>query len=201
MRKLIFLPGALGAASFWRPAGDLLPGEWAKVYLAWPGLGTESAVPGVRGIDDLVRLVEAELTDDSTLVAQSMGGVVAVRAALKHPEKVQCLVLVATSGGVDVSGLGGADWRAAYRADHPSAGSWITGDWPDHTAELPSIAARTLLVWGDGDPISPLAVGEHLASLLPNATLRVIAGGTHSLAVDRAQEVADLIAEHLAGSA
>jgi pimeloyl-ACP methyl ester carboxylesterase len=55
-----------------------------------------------------------------------------------------------------------------------------------------------LLLWGDNDPLSPIAVGEHLASLLPHATLRVVVGGTHSLAVDHAEEVANHISEHLA---
>ncbi|MCW2975681.1 MAG: alpha/beta hydrolase fold protein, partial [Actinomycetia bacterium] len=109
--KVIFLPGAVGAADFWRPVGALLPAAWEKTYLAWPGLGAEPPDPGVHGFDDLVRLVEAELTEPSTLVAQSMGGIVAVRVALRHPGKVRRLVLVATSGGVDVELLGGADWR------------------------------------------------------------------------------------------
>src|SRR3979409_534484 len=104
MRSVIFLPGAVGAAAFWRPVGDLLPAAWKKVYLAWPGLGAESPDRDVRGFDDLGRLVEAELTDESALVAQSMGGIVAVRVALMHPNKVRRLVLVATSGGVDVAG-------------------------------------------------------------------------------------------------
>jgi pimeloyl-ACP methyl ester carboxylesterase len=198
MRNVIFLPGALGAAAFWRPVGDLLPAAWKKVYLAWPGLGAESPDPAVRGFDDLVRLVEAELTDESALVAQSMGGIVAVRVALTNPDKVRRLVLVATSGGIDVARLGASEWRTDYKAAHPTAAPWITEDRPDHTNEIPSITAPTLLLWGDSDPISPITVGEHLASLLPNANLRVIAGGTHSLATDHAQEVAGHIVEHLA---
>jgi surfactin synthase thioesterase subunit len=71
MRKLIFLPGALGAAEFWHPVGELLPAEWEKVYLTWPGLGAQDPDPAVRGFDDLVRLVENELTEPSTLIAQS----------------------------------------------------------------------------------------------------------------------------------
>jgi pimeloyl-ACP methyl ester carboxylesterase len=196
--KLIFLPGALGAAEFWHPVGNLVLPEGEKAYLAWPGLGAENADPAVRGFDDLVRLVEEELTERSTLVAQSMGGIVAVRVALRNPGKVRRLVLVATSGGVDVARLGGREWRTGYRADHPTAARWITEERPDHTDEIPFITAPTLLVWGDSDPISPVAVGRHLASLLPNASLRVIAGGTHSLATDHPHRVATLITEHLA---
>jgi pimeloyl-ACP methyl ester carboxylesterase len=152
----------------------------------------------VGGFDDLVHLVEAELTDDSSLVAQSMGGVVAVRVAARHPGRVRRLVLVATSGGVDVAGLGGADWRPAYRAEHPAAAAWIADEQPDHTADIRAIAAPTLLLWGDSDPLSPVAVGEHLAALLPDARLEIVAGGTHGLAVEHAHDVAARIAAHLA---
>jgi pimeloyl-ACP methyl ester carboxylesterase len=59
------------------------------------------------------------------------------------------------------------------------------------------ITAPTLLLWGDEDSTSPVAVGEELAALLPNAILHVIAGGTHSFAHDRSHAVAELIAAHL----
>jgi pimeloyl-ACP methyl ester carboxylesterase len=200
MQTVIFLPGALGAAEFWHPVGDLLPEEWRKVYVAWPGLGAQAPDESIRDFDDLVRLVEVHLTEESALVAQSMGGIVAIRVALRNAARVRRLVLVATSGGLDVASFGGADWRPGYRADHPTAATWITEDRPDHTEEIPLITAPTLLLWGDRDPISPIAVGEHLAALLPNAILRVIAGGTHSLASDHAHDVATQILEHLCPS-
>jgi pimeloyl-ACP methyl ester carboxylesterase len=195
---VLFLPGAAGAPEFWHPVGAALPAAWEKVYLGWPGLGAQAPDPDVRGWADLVSLVERELRAGSDLVAQSMGAAVAVRVALRNPEQVRRLVLVATSGGVDVAELGGADWRDDYRRAHPAAAEWITRERPDHTDELPALAAPTLLVWGDADPISPVAVGERLLSLLPDARLQVIAGGTHSLAIERAAEVATAVAEHLA---
>ncbi|HKE79203.1 MAG TPA: alpha/beta hydrolase [Solirubrobacteraceae bacterium] len=195
--RALFLPGAGGAAGFWHPVGACLPAPLDKVYFAWPGLGDQPADPDVRGFDDLVALVEAELTEPCDLVAQSMGGIVAVRVALRHPDKVRRLVLVATSGGVDVARFGAADWRSEYRREFPGASAWVTSERPDHTNEIGRIGAPTLLVWGDSDPISPVAVGEHLASLLPNATLRVIRGGTHGMAAELPDDVAPLIAAHL----
>jgi|GEM_PF-6247558 len=66
-------------------------------------------------------------------------------------------------------------------------------------AELPVelIAAPTLLIWGDCDPISPVSVGLHLERRLPNAKLHVVLGGDHSLASNKAEVVAPLIAQHL----
>jgi pimeloyl-ACP methyl ester carboxylesterase len=66
-------------------------------------------------------------------------------------------------------------------------------------AELPVelIAAPTLLIWGDSDPISPVSVGLHLERRMRKAKLHVVPGGDHSLASDKAEVVAPLIAEHL----
>ncbi len=197
MTRTLFLPGAGGSAAFWEPVATLLPGPPAHELLGWPGLGDEPPDPAVRGFDDLVELVRARITGPVDLVAQSMGGVVAVRLALEMPDKVRRLVLAVTSGGVDMAGLGAADWREDYRRSHPRAAGWITE--PRATPSLPveRIVAPTLLLWGDADPISPLAVGRHLRDRIPGAYLQVVAGGRHDLARARAGEVAPLIARHL----
>jgi len=62
---------------------------------------------------------------------------------------------------------------------------------------LATINAPTCLIWGDADPISPLAVGRHLHAALPCSTLHVVPGGTHTLARDEPDAVAGLIVEHL----
>lgn len=193
---MVFLPGASGAASFWHPVGSRLPTPWEKVYVSWPGLGSEPARSSVGGFDDCARLVEQHLDRPCDLVAQSMGGIVAIRVALRNPRLVRRLVLVATSGGIDVTSLGGADWRPNYRSVFPTAARWITDERPDHQDDLKQLSVPTLLLWGDCDPISPIAVGERLLSLLPDAAIHVISGGTHDLARDDPACVADLIVDH-----
>ncbi len=143
-------------------------------------------------------LVAEALTRPSDLVAQSMGGVVAVRVAAEHPGRVRRLVLAATSGGISFDRHGAEDWRAEYRATYPNAATWITQPVPDQSATIAGIAAPTLLLWGDEDPVSPVRVGAELAQLLPSATLHVIRGGTHSFAAEQPELVAQLIAAHLA---
>jgi pimeloyl-ACP methyl ester carboxylesterase len=194
---VVFLPGASGNPDFWRPVGERLPASWDKVFLGWPGLGDQPPDPAVRSFDDLVDRVEAVLTRPADLVAQSMGGVVAMRVALRYADRVRRLVLTATSGGVDVAGLGGSEWRPHYRRLFPAAADWIMGERPDHTTELGRVTAPTLLLWGDSDDVSPLAVGRHLGSLLPNARLSIVAGGDHAFAHEHADEVASLVAAHL----
>jgi pimeloyl-ACP methyl ester carboxylesterase len=195
---VVFLPGAAGAPEFWAPVAERLPAGWTKVLLSWPGAGEQPHDPSVRGFEDLLALAAASLAAaPSDLVAQSMGGAVAVALALRHPERVRRLVLAATSGGIDVQRLGAADWRADYRREYPAAAPWVSAPWPDHADALGRVRAPTLLLWGDADPISPLAVGERLAELLPGSVLRVIAGGGHDFAHEQPGVVASMIAAHL----
>ena len=197
MRKVLFLPGAGGSADFWRPVARRLPEAWDKVLFAWPGLGDEPADPAINGIGDLVRLVTARIDEPVDLVAQSIGGVIACRIALDRPAVVRRLVLAVTSAGVDMAQFAAADWRADYRRQFPHAAAWITQQRAAEDLPVERIAAPTLLIWGDADPISPLAVGRHLERRLPRAKLHVVQGGDHGLASDRAELVAALIAEHL----
>jgi pimeloyl-ACP methyl ester carboxylesterase len=177
---------------------ERLPAAWTKVLLGWPGAGEQAHDPSVRGFEDLVTEAAAALGTPGDVVAQSMGGVVAIGLALRHPELVRRLVLLASSGGIDVAGLGAADWRAEYRAAYPRAAPWVTAERPDHTDQLARVTAPTLLIWSDDDPISPVAVGERLAELLPASELRVLpGGGGHGFARERPDEVASMIAMHL----
>jgi pimeloyl-ACP methyl ester carboxylesterase len=195
---IVFLPGAGGAAEFWHSLGALLPSEWQKTYLSWPGLGHQPHDPTVNGFDDLVALTEKEIRGPAVIVAQSMGGIVGVRLALKRPDKITHLVLVATSGGIDISSLGGEDWRASYLSNFPKAQTWIATEMPDHSAEIPNITCPTLLIWGDRDPISPPAVGKRLSALIKHSKLQVIEGGNHDLGSERANEIVSSIINHVA---
>jgi len=197
MMKMMFLPGAGGSAAFWRPVANQVAPDRPRQFLSWPGLGNEPSDPNLRGMDDFVSMVLAALWEPADLIAQSMGGLIALRVALAAPDRVRRIVLTATSAGVPVAGLGGEDWRADYKRDYPGAASWITEVSEDLSPRLPSVAAPCLLIWGDADPVSPLAVGERLLRLLPHAELHVVRGGGHDLAVTHTAEVARLIASHL----
>ncbi|GGR06526.1 alpha/beta fold hydrolase [Deinococcus ruber] len=194
MTRTLFLPGAGGSATFWKPVADRTRLE--HVLLAWPGLGNEPAHSDVRGLDDLVLMVLRHMTQPVNIVAQSMGGLVALRAALAAPTMVRRLVLAATSGGVPVADLGGSAWQSEYYRTYPDAAPWIGTITEDLSSQLRFVAAPTLLLWGDHDPISPVAVGERLHTLLPRAALRVIPGADHDLAQQHAELVASLIVQH-----
>jgi poly(3-hydroxyoctanoate) depolymerase len=179
---------------------DLLPERYERVLLAWPGHGTVPRDPDVSGFEDLVRLVTKQMDRPVDLIAQSMGGAVAIRAALERPELVRHVVLAATSGGVDLSRFDVEEWRVSYRQEYPNAGASasLLRYRADLSDRIRTIHAPALLLWGDSDPISPVAVGEYLASLLPRSKLIVIPGGSHSFAEEQAADIAPYVASHLA---
>jgi pimeloyl-ACP methyl ester carboxylesterase len=197
MTKVLFLPGSGASPDFWKPVGALLSSSWRKEYFGWPGLGRQPPDPNVRGWDDLVRMVEARMDGPVDLVAQSMGGVIAATLAIKQPQLVRRLVLTVTSGGVDMAKFGAIDWRPEYRELFPNAAAWVTARSVSMLLPIEKIAAPTLLLWGDADAISPVAVGQHLAERIPNARLHVVPGGDHDVAQTHAAELAPLIERHL----
>jgi pimeloyl-ACP methyl ester carboxylesterase len=196
--SLLFLPGASGNTEFWRPVATRLQHAGARRFLSWPGFGGAPGEPDVRGIADLVARVVQHITGPVALLAQSMGGVVAVRAALEKPDLVRLLVLSVTSGGIDVARLGAQDWRPAFGERNPELPRWFLDEREDLTERIREIGIPVLLLWGDADPISPVAVGRRLAELFPDAELVVIPGGTHDLVQERAEDVAPHIDRHLA---
>ncbi|MDB5577568.1 MAG: alpha/beta hydrolase [Bradyrhizobium sp.] len=195
MPKTLFLPGAGGSATFWKPVAT--HSQLDGVFFAWPGLGAETPEPGIDNIDDLTSLVANEITGPVNIVAQSMGGFIAIRLALAFPHLVKRLVLAVTSGGVSVADLGGSDWRTEYFAAFPQAAKWIADPVSDLSDQISSIEVPTLLLWGDADPISPVAVGERLSALMPNSRLCIFPGADHNLAQTHVEAVAVEVKRHL----
>lgn len=198
MPPLVFLPGAVGRSSFWRPVAERLEDLGPAQLLSWPGFGDVPAAPTIDSLDGLYRwLLERLPKEPSHVIAQSMGGVLAVRLALEHPERVARLVLVATSGGLDLAPFGAADWRPEYLQLLRDAPDWFVHDRTDLSGRLDAVKAQTLLLWSDADPLSPPSVGRALAARIPNARLVVIAGGDHGFANEKPDEVAAAIRAHL----
>ena len=198
MPPLVFLPGAGGSASFWRPVADRLADLGRAHLFGYPGFDGVPSDSSIESLDDLFRwLVERLPPGPSHVIAQSMGGVLAARLAIERAELVAHLVLVATSGGIDAARLGAADWRADFSAAHPDVPTWFVDDRTDLTDRLREIRAPTLLLWSDADPISPPAVAQHLLTRIPGARLVTIAGGNHGFASERPDEVASIIRSHL----
>lgn len=194
---LVFFPGAGGRVEHLRPIGERLAHRRQTRICEYPGLGGVAPDPQLQSLADLQRYLLARLPERFDLVTMSMGGVLALRIALEHPERVRKLVLMATSGGVDISALGGIDWRSTFRLVQPNAPSWFLEDRTDVTPQLGGIQHPTLLIYGDDDLIAPPEVGRLLQERLGNARLEILTDATHDLEIDYPDLIASLIEAHL----
>ncbi|HEY4015305.1 MAG TPA: alpha/beta hydrolase [Polyangiaceae bacterium] len=196
-RTTLFLPGAGGRRAFWGPAAARLRHAGTPIFFAWPGFGDAQAEEGIRSLDELYEWFVARApAQPCVVVAQSMGGVLAMRFAIEHPERVSHLVLVATSAGT--RRRFGIDWRPGFRAERAEAPDWFERDATELDARLAEVRAPALLIFSDADPIAPVAMGEHLLGWMPEGRLVVIQGGTHVFAEERPDEVARAIDAFLA---
>ena len=189
----LFLPGIRGEAAFWEPVATQLAGLAATDLLRYPWASGSGAIEQASSLDELVDAVAARITRPTALVAQSLGGVVAMMVALRKPNLVSHLILATTSGGVNTGELGVADWKPAFFEAYPQIPRWLGEQAPDLAAQIPTLTMPALLLWGDADPISPVVIGERLHTLLPNSELHVVPGGEHDLGLRYANDVAALI--------
>ena len=69
-----------------------------------------------------------------------------------------------------------------------------------HSAKevLPSIDVPTLVVAGDSDGFTPLALSEEMHQAIPGAELVVIKNGTHTTPIERPRRVNEAIIKFLA---
>jgi pimeloyl-ACP methyl ester carboxylesterase len=197
MNNLIFLPGASGSTTFWHPLIEKLPQQYRTKIIGYPGFGDTPESFEVKGFEDLTNYVLNQINDDSVIIAQSMGGIFAVAAALKKPQLVKGLVLIATSGGINLERFNVQDWREAYRQAFLKYPDWFVTTNINYEEFLSDINVETLLIWGDQDPVSPVEVGTYLNQKFGNSTLYVVKNGDHQLAEKHADEVAVQIKDYL----
>ncbi len=193
--NLIFLPGASGNTAFWQPVIQLLQDD-STIVVAYPSFGGYADDVDVQSFEGLQADVLNQIQQPSVVIAQSMDGIFAVQVALQKPEQVQALVLVATSGGIDLSPFQVADWREDYQQSF-TVPDWFVQHQSDLTGSLERIQCPVLLIWGDADPISPVALGQALHRQIPHAELHIVSQGQHDLAYVHAEHVAQLIQNFL----
>lgn len=197
MNNLIFLPGASGSTTFWQPLIEKLPQQYHTKIIGYPGFGDTPESVEVKNFEDLTNYVLNQINDESVIIAQSMGGIFAVAAALQRPQLVKGLILIATSGGINLERFNVQDWREAYRQAFFKYPDWFVTTNINYEEFLSDISVETLLIWGDQDSVSPVEVGTHLNQIFKSSTLHIVKGGDHQLAEKYADEVAIQIKDYL----
>ena len=99
---LLLVHGLGGAASNWCELAPLLAPRWRLLIPDLPGHAGSSPFPAAPTLnpfaDVVAAMAEREGMLPAPIVGHSLGGVVALRLALRRPEAVTALVLAATAG-------------------------------------------------------------------------------------------------------
>ena len=225
---LICVHGAGGTHSHW---GYQLRGlsDIAQVYtIDLPGHG-RSAPPGRATIAGYAAAVCAFMDAlglrRAALAGHSMGGAVALHAAVDTPERVAGLGLVGAGGRMRVAPaiLAGLDAdrlatirtiveysyapeapermrrqaEEAYALCDPAVyrGDYLACDAFDIMARLGEIGCPTAVVCGTADRMTPPKYAEALRGGIPGATLRLIPGAGHMTPIERPAEVSAALRE------
>ncbi|HTO09280.1 MAG TPA: alpha/beta hydrolase [Myxococcota bacterium] len=204
---LLLLHGMGGCSQDWRHAGrESLAREYRLVALDARGHGRSTNPQGGFSHRQLAADVRAAL--DALGIARcraiglSMGGNTLLHVATQEPERIEAMVVVSATPyfpeqaraimrTVSPDGRSAEEWRvmrerhahgdaqirALWQAQHDLADS--TDDMCFTPPQLARIRARTLVIYGDRDPLYPVELGVGLFRAIPRASLWVVPGGGH----------------------
>jgi pimeloyl-ACP methyl ester carboxylesterase len=93
---VLFLHGGLGDSRLWAPAAERLAGRFRTIRYDYRHYGRSGSPSGeFATLDDLFAVLDALEVDRAALVGLSLGGSIALDAALARPERVWAIAHVA----------------------------------------------------------------------------------------------------------
>jgi 3-oxoadipate enol-lactonase len=202
------------------------------------GHGGSPVPPGPYELDDLVDdaigVLDRLEVERAHIIGLSLGGMVSLRLAVRHPERVNRLAVLCTTaqfppasmwaeradtvrakGTASIADAAVSRWITPATAaadpaliaslvamvssisDEGYAGCCEAIERMDQRADLPRITARTLAIAGADDPATPPEHLERIAAAIPGARLAVVEQAAHVAPLERPDEVAHLLLEHL----
>lgn len=175
---------------------------------------------------DISAFMSALKLEQAILLGHSLGGAVAMSIALAAPRSVAGLILIATGAKLSVHPelLGRlvqerekavamlVDWQWARGFDEAKKRSRerllaldpqvLLGDFEAANAfdirdRLSEIHARTLIIGGSADQMTPPRYSAYLRQHLPDSRLVMVEGGGHMLMLEQPQVVANAVRQWL----
>jgi len=219
---IVFLHGAGGSHHTFRDQWAGLKGAVRLVIPDLPGHGRSGGSPR-ESVDAcaawLVDFLEEIRLDRFILAGHSMGGAIALQAALGRLKGLEALVLLGTGARLRISPVIIEGIGEQFKAFAPELVGWMTSaastdllreditkdvlstrpatfladfhacNGFDVMDRLGEIRVPTLVVNGDDDRLTPLKYGEYLAANIPGAVLKIIRGAGHLVMLEKPAEV------------
>ncbi len=221
-RAIVFLHGAGGSRHTFRDQWAGLKGGVRMVIPDLPGHGGSGGSPR-KTVDAcagwVADFLEEIRLDRFVIAGHSMGGAIALQAALGRIKGLEALVLLGTGARLRISPVILQGIGERFEAFVPELVGWMTSaassallrdditrdvistrpatflaDFHacnafDVMDRLGEIRVPTLVVNGDDDRLTPLKYGEYLAANIPGAVLKIIRGAGHLVMLEKSAEV------------
>jgi pimeloyl-ACP methyl ester carboxylesterase len=211
---VVLLHGLSGSHRWWLPAMQRLAARYSVHVPELIGFGASRPVPRQPNIPEaaglLLEWLDSLDVERCVLVGHSMGGQIAIHIAARAPERLTRLVLVSAAGIPRPISFAEAArflaemvppraWGDPYFLPVIALDALRTGPLTilraarhliaaDVRPLLPHVATPTLIIWGQLDPLTPLAHGKQMAQAIPGARLVVLRGAAHVPMADRPRE-------------
>ena len=205
-------------------AHELLSRRYRVVVFEMPGFGQSAENARTQSVSELGDTMAAAVNglgaERCNLLATSFGARVALWMALRHPERVQALVLEGP-GAIRPPGhrppSGPPEEMARLLYAHPERADLLSPAdpaiaakqralvarlrGPDRDADLEArmrdLATPTLVLFGNLDAVMPPEMGRHYKALLPNCHLVFVYDAGHEISTDRPEAFAEVTADFL----
>ena len=215
-RPVVLIHGLGGSGRWWDRNIAGLATRFQVHVIDLVGFGESRGRRTRVAVADAAALVAAWMDsaglERAAMVGHSMGGLIAADLAAGMPGRVERLVLVAAAVFFSPASLPSRaiGLARAVRYTSPTILPLLAVDayragprtvWAAARELLATgaegmlgrVAAPTLVVWGEHDTVVPLATGERIARLLPQAELAVIPRAGHNPMWDRPLEFNRLV--------
>lgn len=203
---LLWLSGWTGTGADWKFVFKDVPAGFQIIGPDLRGNGASSGFEGIHRFEQSARDVFALLdhlgVERVKAIGLSGGGIALLHMATQQPSRIDAMVLVSVPPYFPQQARAiqrafafealpeleqsmmrqrsqGGDSQIAWLIEQTHNMAESTDDVNFTPQMLNTVQARTLIVFGDSDPLYPVSLAHELRSHIPNSSLWIVPGGGH----------------------
>ncbi len=213
---IVMIHGLVVSGAYFRPVAMYLDDDLRLYIPDLPGFGYSETNDGVWTIsqhaDGLANWMRAHDLADAILVGNSLGCQVLTLLAVRHPELVHSLILIAPTMDPEDSSLPAIAWRALKDVPREQLSIWTiwipdffrAGPWraikslysgfnDPQTYRLDDITQPVLVVGGECDPIISEEWVREMADRIPHGEAVILPDACHAMNYSDPKALANVI--------